>query len=215
RKMIAKLYDAKYSIREIKRFVYADKQYVRETAAYRHLIHNRLQQYIPKFYGSWSASILDNAGGQRRSVRMILTEYVVGTDMVHLRPEAFSQHRRMEIMRQVLKAESRFYACNLRHMDLFPRNVMITEESVRAGGALHIVIIDFGLACLFRSPEDVYRGHDSQLLEGRYISPILRWWHPLGQRDDWTLSRWIDWNWNRWLIRTFEKDLPDITPEMR
>ncbi|PYH40217.1 uncharacterized protein BP01DRAFT_410950, partial [Aspergillus saccharolyticus JOP 1030-1] len=207
-KLLAKLFDAKYLQPPFQRIDYARKQYKRECAAYRHLRLNHLQEYIPEFFGSWSTRIVDSRG-QERSVRMILTEYIRGHDMEHLRPSDFTTRERKEIMRQALAAETKFYACNFRHQDFFPRNVMVTP-------ALEIVIIDFGLASTHRSPSDVYSSRDTDLLEGRYISPILRWWRSDDQikRDPWMVSGWITWDWNQWLVDTWRSDIPDITADM-
>ncbi|RAH40586.1 uncharacterized protein BO95DRAFT_436566 [Aspergillus brunneoviolaceus CBS 621.78] len=206
-KMVAKLFDAKYLDPYDHPPSYANRQYVRETSAYRYLIRHGLGKHIPKFYGSWSTMIADTQGRQR-SVQLVLAEYIEGMDMAHLRPADFSTEERKDLIRQVLEAETCFYALDLSHGDLFPRNVIVTETR-------RVVIIDFGLASIGRSACDIYDFEDTDdLLDGRYISPIVRWWRTDHANDEWALSGWITWSWNQWLADTWTTDIPDITPAM-
>ncbi|OJJ94697.1 hypothetical protein ASPACDRAFT_64977 [Aspergillus aculeatus ATCC 16872] len=205
--MAAKLFDAKYLDPYDHPPSYAIHQYMRESSAYRYLIRHGLEKHIPRFYGSWSTMSADTQGRQR-SVRMVLTEYIEGMDMAHLRPADFSAAERKNLLQQVVEAETRFYALDLSHGDLFPRNVIVTETR-------RVVIIDFGLASIGRSASDIYDfGDPDDLLDGRYISPIVRWWRTEDANDEWALSGWITWSWNRWLADTWTSDIPDITPAM-
>ncbi|RAL08531.1 uncharacterized protein BO97DRAFT_353890 [Aspergillus homomorphus CBS 101889] len=215
--IVAKLYDPHYggASGTTAAVFHAEVQYMRESAAYRHAAVHHVQHLAPHYYGSWSTCIESEEWPvPSRDVRLILTGYVNGKDMTCLSPRQFSQMERKAIMRQILTAESRFYACDLCHNDLFPRNVLITAPSARLGssGPPRIVIIDFGLATIGRSSADVYSADDPYLLSERYISPILRWWRSLGETNIW--GRWVDWDWNQWLTETFAADKPDITPEM-
>ncbi|RAH64231.1 uncharacterized protein BO66DRAFT_406577 [Aspergillus aculeatinus CBS 121060] len=225
-KMVAKLYDARYlgsaSRTRVQAVRFMDEQYVRESAAYRHLLHHQLHRYIPEYYGSWSTRTPDPASKTMCEVRLILTELVEGTDMRQLRPESFSLGDRQAIMRRIVKIESAFYACDLQHRDVYPRNVIITRPDPRAekkagkagGGPPRVTVIDFGLARIGRSWLDVKSPHcaKTDLLPGTYISPILRWWQVDNAQDTW--FDWVTWDWNRWLAETFRADIPHITPDM-
>ncbi|OJJ95947.1 hypothetical protein ASPACDRAFT_63950 [Aspergillus aculeatus ATCC 16872] len=136
-KIVAKLYDPRYlgpaSRRtRVQAVRFMDEQYVRECGAYRHLLHHQLHQSIPQYYGSWSTHTPDPSSKQLCEVRLILTELVEGTDMRQLRPESFSLADRQAIMRQIVEIEFQFYACDLRHRDLYPRNVILTKPDPRA-----------------------------------------------------------------------------------
>ncbi|PYI24378.1 hypothetical protein BO99DRAFT_455265 [Aspergillus violaceofuscus CBS 115571] len=223
-RMVAKLYDPRYlgalSGRTWTQAVhFMDTQYVRESAAYRHLLDHGLQQHIPQYHGSWSTHTADPASKEPCEVRLVLTELVDGTDMRQLRPESFSLAERQAIMRRIVTIESEFYACDLRHCDVYPRNVIITRPHPRdkkagkdkAPGPLRVTVIDFGLARVGRSWFDVNLGKclASDLLPGMYISPIVRWWVKDAEMDPW--GDWVTWDWNQWLADAFSADLPHIT----
>lgn len=55
---------------------------------------------------------------------------------------------------------------------------------------------------------------EEEFLPGIYISPLLRWF-PGDQEPVSKFEEWIDWDWNEWLLETYQSDIKNITPDMK
>ncbi|RAL09225.1 uncharacterized protein BO97DRAFT_352472 [Aspergillus homomorphus CBS 101889] len=216
-RVVAKLYDPLYYDHATLRwnpFSYVEADYAREVAAYRHLHEDNLGEYIPQLYGSYSTSIV-HPGVGTRAVRLILVEYIHGTSMYHLAPNDFPEEVHRHIMYQIVKAESQFYAVDVRHGDLYQRNVIISGEARHdPNNRPRVTIIDFGRANIGRAiPRLLNWSLEPRLLPGVYVSPILRWHRGITPKPN-DFAMWCMWAWNEWLCHEFRDDIPAITPEM-
>ena len=212
-RVVAKLYDPLYhdhSDGYTDPFLFVDVEYARQSAAYTYL-HGREEEGIPEYYGSYSTEI-SHPGQGSRTVRLILVEYVDGSLMTTL-PTDISQDFRKAVMEQIVDVETQLYKINLRHGDIHPRNIII--QGVNADRSrLRIKFIDFGHAAVGRSPDPTDYEFEDEFLPGIYISPLLRWFpgykEPASQFEE-----WIDWDWNGWLLETYQSDIKNITPDMK
>lgn len=204
--LVAKIYDPLYydlDQDDSNPFICIDRDYRCETAAYNAL--SELQgRIIPKFYGSFAFSLPVNAT-HSREVRLTLLEWIHGSSMTQLNPDATSQPDRQEIMRAVIDAESLIYTHNVFHLDMRPSNVIISRD--KTGRILRLVIIDFGQSFIGRHPLAI---PEIDFLPGVPISPLLRWKRP---RE--TFDAWVDWDWTPWLNQVYESTKPSITEHMR
>ncbi|KAI1264028.1 hypothetical protein F5Y18DRAFT_392313 [Xylariaceae sp. FL1019] len=170
---VAKIFDPLYrrSVDEESRLPFditrrADKNYALEAAAYQIFDQAGLTgNLVPEYYGSWTFS-LDNDSHARRSVRLILIEYLDGCSIADLiwgnrGPEvepcsfpysdAFDEAYRLEVMAQILDAQTRLMHSGVHHADLCDRNVMVVpdpripQKNDRPQSATpRVVIVDFG-----------------------------------------------------------------------
>jgi serine/threonine protein kinase len=167
--LFAKIYDPLYFNHEqddADPFLYIDRDYARETAAYLAL-PQLYGTVIPNYFGSYTLQWPID-GTTTRIVRLILIELVSGTSMQQLSPVKFSQRDRQVILKAVIDAETSLYTCNVWHGDIHPRNILLRNTAK----ARKITIIDFGKAVLGRTP---YPEEEQRYLPGVPISPLLRW----------------------------------------
>lgn len=211
--LIAKFYDPLYFDHvqdDADPFLCVDHHYSHEAAAYKALL--KLQgTIIPKYYGSYSLEIpIDRT--RKRSIRLILIEQISGTSMEQLDPGTFSQLERQMIMKAVVDAESVIYSHNVRHRDVYPRNVLVLKKNVLSHSR-RVVLVDFGKAIVGRSPFPEDPTEEERYLPGIPISPLLRW-HEVWELQT-CFSAWIDWDWQSWLEHSYGSTSASITDKMR
>ncbi|PYH48603.1 uncharacterized protein BP01DRAFT_261836, partial [Aspergillus saccharolyticus JOP 1030-1] len=216
-RLAAKIYDPVYFNHrdyDCDPFRYLDLLYNQETAAYRHLHARGLGAWIPQYYGSYEMDI-EHPGIGTRQVRLILMEYIEGVSLELRDPADFDVITQKRVMELIVKAESQFYAVDLRYEDLCMRNVIVHGlVGFDPNCQPRITFIDFSNAIISRT-DSRKKGWTKAcfLLPGVYISPILRWYRGyIPKKHDFT--QWCVWNWNHWLCETFADDFEHITPEM-
>ena len=136
--VVAKLYDPMYIDDDefyVNPFLVADKEYTHEVAAYR-AFSDFQGSTIPQYYGSYSLDIPLETMENKRSVRLILIQYIPGISMQKAISGQFSLEFRQNIMKSLVESDTLVYAKNILLRDLHPRNVIMTESG-------HIVFIDF------------------------------------------------------------------------
>ena len=102
----------------------------------------------------------------------------------------------------------------MRHRDVHPRNIII--QGINADlSSLRIKFIDFGHAAIGRSPDPTDYEFEAEFLPGIYISPLLRWFKHRSRPPAGNFEEWIDWDWNEWLLKTYQSDIKDITFDMK
>lgn len=212
--LVAKLYDSLYFDHDqddVDIFLCVNRDYSRETAAYTAL--SKLQgTVIPKHYGTYSLEIpVDET--EKRFVWLILIELIPGTSMQQLDPADFLRRERQMIMKTVVNAEPLIYTHNVKHRDIYPRNIIVLGK-VAPTRSRRVVFIDFGKSVVGRSrfPEDPTE--EQQYFPGVPITPLLRWnevWWPYLL----TFGSWIDWDWQSWLEYYYGSTRPSITEKMR
>ena len=125
-----------------------------------------------------------------------------------------SRDVRKAVMKRIVDVESQFYKINLRHRDVHPRNIII--QGINADlSSLRIKFIDFGHAAIGRSPDPTDYEFEAEFLPGIYISPLLRWFKHRSRPPAGNFEEWIDWDWNEWLLKTYQSDIKDITFDMK
>lgn len=193
-------------------FFFVDVKYTRESAAYKYL-HDQGQRCIPEYYGPYSTDI-NHSNNQSRTVRLILLEHVNGHSMATLRPTDYSVDFRKAVVKQIVSTQSLFYKINLRHRDTHLRNIMVQGIINPDPSEPHITFIDFGHAIIGRSPDPQNGDMEKRFLPRVYISPILRRFRTQGKEPVSNFDEWIDWDWNEWLLETYQSDWENIISEM-
>ncbi|KAJ6014666.1 hypothetical protein N7540_009257 [Penicillium herquei] len=147
-----------------------DHSYTHETAVYS-VVSEFQGRGIPRYHGSYTFDIPVDTSGTRnmRSVRLILIEYIGGTDMAKASPAKYDLETRQQIMKKIVEFESPAWTKDVKLKDLSPRNVMLPEDDPASP-----IFIDFDDALLKRLPDDPICAK-TDFLPGQYISPLLRW----------------------------------------
>lgn len=131
KELVAKVLDPPYFDDEgglVNSFRSVDKHYTHEVRSYNML--SELQgNLIPKFCGSYSLDI-DVYGSEKRTVRLILIEYIPALSMQQLNPCKFSQCTRKHIMKSVIDFESPVYERDILLTDLSARNIIMLKSPV-------------------------------------------------------------------------------------
>ncbi|KAJ5458027.1 hypothetical protein N7475_009415 [Penicillium sp. IBT 31633x] len=143
--LVAKIYDPLYFDDEegyLNPFLGVDRHYTHEVHAYG-VLSDLQGVLVPRFYGSYSLDLLvgDSA---KRTVRLILIEYLPGISMQQANPKNFSQCTRQQIMTSVIQFESEVYKRDILLTDLHPRNVMMVDQDPQ-----ELMFCDFGGAPLW------------------------------------------------------------------
>lgn len=93
-----------------------------------------------------------------REIRLILTERINGRCMRDSNPADFPQQQRQRLM-ALVETETAVYNHDIRHYDIHPRNVIVTQDSglgseqeSRVSQSWLVVLVDFGRAWMSRSP---------------------------------------------------------------
>ena len=117
-------------------FLVADKEYTNETAAYQAL--SGLQgSKIPLYYRTYSLDIpVPGPKEDKRSVRLILIDFIPEPFMLEAEPCGFSQEARQKIRKSLVKFDTWVYTWDMSFCDLHPRNIMLTDRGT--------VFIDLG-----------------------------------------------------------------------
>jgi serine/threonine protein kinase len=127
-RLVAKAYDPLYFNDDegyLNPFLCMDKYYTHEANAYMVLIELQ-DQWIPRYYGSYSLSLsVDSV--HTRTVRMILVEHIQGITMADSDPRNLSQSARQSILKAIVDIESRIYEKDILLTDLEPRNIIISS----------------------------------------------------------------------------------------
>lgn len=207
--VVAKLYDPMYIDDDeffINPFLVAEKGYTFETATYMDL--SDLQgSSIPRYYGSYSLDIpLGSETTDKRSVRLILIEFIPGLSMQKTDPDQFPQENRQNIMKFLVEFETLVYSRDILLRDLHPRNVMVTTDG-------HVVVIDFADADIgwgALSAQSLFNSF--QFHRDNYVPPLVRWHEDQNLEDE--FYDWIDWDWQPWLQKEFADTAESITPGM-
>lgn len=208
--LVAKIYDPLYFDDDegyLNPFLCVDKYYTHEANAYLSLREFQ-GQWIPRYYRSYTLRLPVNSV-QTRTVRMILVEQIQGMTMAHAQPNDFPQSTRQSILKSIVDLESRIYDANIWHLDLEPRNVIITDPH---SDLPRVVFIDFAHALFNRRRDDPIALQLEYFL-GQYISLLLRWPESRSKRE--AFYEWIDWDWDPWLETEFAHTAASITPAMR
>ena len=121
-KLVAKVYDPLYFHDDdghINAFSCVDKHYTHEVHAY-HTLAEVQGTFIPRFYGSFSLDI-PCQNSAKRTVRLILIEYIPGLAMSQVNATRYPQDIRQQIMKAVVEFESSAYEKDIVLTDLSPR----------------------------------------------------------------------------------------------
>ncbi|KAL1852201.1 hypothetical protein Plec18167_006015 [Paecilomyces lecythidis] len=214
-RIVAKVYDPLYTEDDgyTNQFHLADIHYMHEVKAYAALSKFQASK-IPKYYGSYTLSILVENQQTERQVRLILLEFIPGMSMASAKPEDYSQSTRKQIMKTIVEFETDLYTRDLVHHDMHPRNVMIRPELHSSNPEeVKVIFIDFADVEFSRIRNKSYGVKEESLLPKTYISPLLRW-HCAHSRCS-EFEEWIDWDWQPWLEKEFEDTAATITERMR
>jgi serine/threonine protein kinase len=202
--LLAKFYDPLYFDHEqddADPFLCVDSAYTHESAVYQKLADFQ-GSIIPKYYGSFSLSLpIDHMNS--REVRLILMENVPGISMHDLNPSNFTKSERQAIMKAIIDSETALYNHEVRHRDIYPRNILVLPSD----HARKVVLVDFGKAWTSRSP---FPEWEEKFLPGIPISPLLRWIKP----REW-FDGWVDWDWMAWVEQHYEHTRGSITEYMQ
>ncbi|CAI7563931.1 unnamed protein product [Penicillium pancosmium] len=125
-------------------------------------------------------------------------EYIEGSSMLSLNPEAVSQPVRQQIFQAIVEIESQDFENDFDLSDMATRNVMLTGLNEKHP---QVVLIDFDAAVFLRCKED--------------YSPAEAPGSFLGQDEMNVFEEWVDWDWTRWLESEFRDSQHTITPAMR
>ncbi|KAJ5707056.1 hypothetical protein N7488_006857 [Penicillium malachiteum] len=166
-----------------------DRSYTHETAACSVLSEFQGRR-IPRYYGSYTFDHPVDTSGTRnmRSVRLILIEYIRGTDMAKASPAKYDLETRQHIMKKIVEFEADAWTKNVRLKDLSPQKFILPE-----GDPASPIFIDFDDALLKCLPHDPVCAN-MDFLPGQYISPLLEW-KKRNQDNEFVLQDWADWDW--------------------
>ncbi|KAK0727840.1 hypothetical protein B0T26DRAFT_146793 [Lasiosphaeria miniovina] len=230
---VAKIYDAMgYPLSELDASDFwmdcmwaADMDYTREAWAYEHIPQELQGSLVPRYFGSWTMFVetgLPEPQPARRPVRLILLEFIEGDNMGAIINRAVRQaekekrpshHQflpleldRLDHMFRIVEADMTLYwRAHIRHNDIYPRNVMITNNPARP-----IVIIDFNLATVYPSDSDHFKDHPLLPISPiEFFRPQLMF-HEGGCFRNWSPGGWMNPNDNgetsyreasRWVFR--------------
>jgi serine/threonine protein kinase len=202
--LVAKLCDPLYFDHEQDEadpFLCVDQAYTHESAVYQKLADFQ-GSIIPEYYGSFSLSLpVDHMNS--REVRLILMENVPGVSMQDLNPSNLAQSERQAIMKAIIDSETALYNCDIRHTDLYPRNILVLPPA----STRKVVLVDSGKALTRRCP---FLEWEDRFLPGVPISPLSRW---VKLREG--FDGWVDWDWKAWVEQQYEHTRGSITEYMQ
>lgn len=198
----AKLYDPLYMDLDDRMdpFSHADFCFAQESFIYEQM-KSLWGSVIPCFYGSFTVEVpVPERNSTTRLVNAILYEHIPGVTLADIIPEVdkWSQDQRMEIMRQIIMAESKLRQVGIQQSDLMPRNIIVTPPNDQAGERLRVRLIDFDYAsCTDDSESDVAPEPEPR------SSIFERWSCHEDFANNHELGWLVDWPWEDWLRREF------------
>lgn len=201
--MIAKIYDPLYygfahrmwsdQPRDV---VYeAHMDYCREVAAYSELDGPLSGKQIPKYYGSWTIQLPLELPGRESTLRdipLVLMEYIRGTQMTYLSPEAVPESVGMEIVTRIVENWSNISFAGVKHGDVSQRNIMVclSEPDI----VERVAFVDFNHAVVSRLDnwERVFSGINHGPKPTRPPNPVDSWWGGMlyGVAGEWLPKSW-------------------------
>ncbi|KAL1887946.1 hypothetical protein Sste5346_009891 [Sporothrix stenoceras] len=177
----------------------ADREYSTEVAAYEQLYREDANgRYTPAYYASWTFDmpVPQVEGCDRpatRPVRLIVMEYLAGTDMYKLMVkgavDTIPVPRRLELMAEMMECQCQIEFLGVTHVDLEPRNVLVLESALNQDivtdpNDVAVFIIDFGRSYVLDSYWMKDLSWRPRLPKVR--NPILRYWnHTLQEFGPW------------------------------
>ncbi|KAI1422233.1 hypothetical protein F5Y12DRAFT_645126 [Xylaria sp. FL1777] len=206
---------------------WAEKDYSRESAAYRHLEADEARQkpgFAPKYYGSWTFELPLSSQGKThtRRVRLILIEYLDGSSMLDLfaknssGPMAgrdafhYNLDYRLSIFAELLDGVQRQEHSGLDQVDLSPRNVIIVpspkKTTLPPGQSPRVVLVDYNISVVFSQTK--YAPMYKQAGD-RPINPAQQFWTlPPDDFGGWIPAEWYDdtddnSSYHEWLLSNF------------
>ncbi|KAF1730416.1 hypothetical protein CRV24_009879 [Beauveria bassiana] len=194
----AKFYDPLYNDHIlIDAWKSVDYSYRNEAQAYQRL--RPLQGVVvPRFYGSYTVDMpvpqaaLQHHHAQPRPVRLVLYEYINGTQLSSAEGRLYSTKQRQAIMQKVLNSFSKMRQLGVYHLDFHPGNIVVL--SAEQGQEADIRCIDFGHSKL-SDPSDLKPTLDPESRES-----VTEYWRDEDLCDCMLdFSPLIDWPWNEWL----------------
>lgn len=230
---VAKIYDALYY--RFSHFVAsqprdvtaeADRDYATEAAAYKQLTSaSRANNVTPAYYGSWTFSlpILSSGVQQMRPVRLVLIEYLQGSNLrgLHIQnsaqiqdgPDSFHlpEEYRLEVLAQAMDAYVRVLHCGVEQNDFASRNIVITSEdtaSTETGSTgtsvPRVVLTDFNMAIVYNITRYGPSIEESLALP---VNPMQYFWKQAVAGE---FSGWVPREWElspkpmqEWLLQRF------------
>lgn len=198
----AKFYDPLYNDHIlIDAWASADYSYRNEAQAYQRL--KPLQGVVvPRFYGSYTVDMpvpqvaLQHHHAQSRPVRLVLYEYVDGTQLSSAEARLFSTKQRQAIMQKVLNSFSKMRQLGVYHCDFHPGNIIVL--SAKEGQEADIRCIDLGHSKL----SDPSYGMPTLDAESR--ETVAEYCQDEDLCDCvLDFSPLIDWPWNDWLDKKY------------
>jgi len=162
--MVAKFYDPVYYptldeycwvIRDV--VTDAEEDYRNEANTFEELQGKFDGTITPKYYGSWTLDlpVVDSKLCSKRSVRLVLMEYLNGRSMLDIDPTKLSEHERLNILFKAIEAEHTLWLHGITHCDFYPRNIMICGEPFGSPD-IRICIIDFNQTRVARFESDYF-----------------------------------------------------------
>lgn len=182
---------------------YADRDYIREAAAYTELCDTPVYGEItPTYHGSWSMNIpivaeVAEENLSTREVRLIIIGYISGTSMQALDTENLTWEERENIMIKVIEADIDLRFVGVRHDDFEPRNIMLSlPKGINTYDTddLRVCIIDYAISFLSKD-----KGRKGPVPEVH--NPLFYWtgadlWSDWGWLPPWKEA--TDWMWTIW-----------------
>lgn len=231
---VAKIYDALYysfchmlsSTRPRDVTCEADRDYAAEAAAYKQLSSaGRASKVTPAYYGSWTFSlpILSDGVQQMRPVRLVLIEYLQGSNPRDFHVESIAQLRdgadtfrlpeeyRLEVLAHAMDAYVRALHCGVEQNDLASRNIIVcskdttsTDADTTGTSIPRVVLIDFNTAIVHSLTRYGPSIEESLTLP---VNPMQYFWKQSVAADfpDWAAREWESSpkSMQEWLLQRF------------
>lgn len=161
----------------------ADSDYAREAAAYQALQGTFAEDNITaRYHKSWTIDIVTNLKGKDviRAVRLILVEYVPGTPMADIDPDSLTAEEKERIMFKVIEADYDLRRAGVKHEDIAPRNIILSDRPDTTDTHLRVIFVDLGHSTVFK-----IRFGRPALWE--MLNPLFEWSSP----SEWTSMGWV------------------------
>lgn len=173
----------------------AHMDYCREVAAYSELDGMLGGKKIPKYYGSWTFQLPLELPGSKptlRDIRLVLMEYIRGTQMTYLSPDSVPESTGMEIVTQLVEGRAKIQFAGVKHGDVSQRNIMVclAEPDI----VERVAFVDFNYAVVHRldNHEQMFSGLTRSPKLNKLPNPIDAWWGGAlyGVAGEWLPKSW-------------------------